>query len=119
MKLHSLRGRKTCEKVLRHGRVWKGRTLVVRLDTRRPRTAREKEMGLFVGTLASGKLHKSAVVRNRMRRRCREALRIVVKDMKTLPDAQLILAPRLVSLTCPFEEIVVDVRTFLSILSKL
>jgi ribonuclease P protein component len=70
---------------------------------------------LFVGTLVSTKLEKSAVKRNRMRRRCREAFRITIKEMSQLPMAncQLLLAPRASSLNCDFEELREDTENFL------
>lgn len=72
---------------------------------------------LYVGTLASSKTEKSAVKRNRMRRRCRESLRREVREKSALPTMQLLLMPRRSSLTCDFEEIVNDVRAFLSSVS--
>jgi RNase P protein component len=51
-----------------------------------------------------------------MRRRCREAFRIVVRELGE-PSAlslQLLLIPRSSSLKCPFPEIQEDVRNFLS-----
>lgn len=70
--------------------------------------------GLFVGALISAKTEKSAVKRNRMRRRCKEALRREVKIKSKLPTMQLLLMPRRSSLTCDFAEIEEDVRAFLS-----
>jgi ribonuclease P protein component len=69
---------------------------------------------LYVGTAASAKLEKSAVKRNRMRRRCREALRITVREIAELPTLQLLIAPRSSSLDCAFADILQDVRDFLS-----
>lgn len=74
--------------------------------------------GLYVGSYASTRLSKRAVDRNRMRRRCKEALRIVTKEMQELPTAQLLLSPRSSSLTCDYADIVGDVRSFLSFLSQ-
>jgi len=70
--------------------------------------------GLYVGTAASVKVHKSAVKRNRMRRRCREALRVYVKDMAKLPTCQLLITPKIASLTCDYHEIKNDIETFLT-----
>lgn len=42
--------------------------------------------GLYIGVLTSAKLHKSAVKRNRMRRRCREAMRIVMQGVTALGE---------------------------------
>lgn len=71
--------------------------------------------GLYVGTLASTKLSKKAVERNRMRRRCREALRTIVREQGSLPSAQLLLCPRSASLRSPFAAIQGDITAFLSV----
>jgi ribonuclease P protein component len=73
---------------------------------------------IYVGTFASVKLHKSAVKRNRMRRRCREALRTALLDKKSFPTVQLLMSPRSSSLTCDFADIQSDVTAFLSSVSK-
>ena len=70
--------------------------------------------GIYIGTLASTKLDKSAVKRNRMRRRCREALRTTLPAYETLPTTQLLIVPRSSSLTAPFAAIQQDIQTFLS-----
>ncbi|NOS68067.1 MAG: hypothetical protein HOO67_06960 [Candidatus Peribacteraceae bacterium] len=116
MKLLRLRGRKTCDRLIRQGNVWKGRHMVVRWlpgHPRHPGVNRASE-GIYVGTLASTKLDKSAVKRNRMRRRCRESLRIALKTLDGLPTTQLLLAPRSTSLGAPFAEIQSDISAFLS-----
>jgi ribonuclease P protein component len=118
MELSRLRGRKVCDRVMRNGNVWKGKTFVVRWLPGPPRTSLPGGSGLFVGTFASGKLHKSAVKRNRMRRRCREALRTTVRERQNLPTVQLLLSPRSPSLTCDFHDIVQDVHAFLSTLDS-
>lgn len=64
--------------------------------------------GLYIGVLTSTKLHKSAVKRNRMRRRCREAMRLAVLSKEQMPAVQLLLLPRSSSLSAPFDELVVD-----------
>ena len=74
-------------------------------------------MALYVGTAASIKLHKSAVKRNRMRRRCREALRKIVKEHKNLPTLQLLITPKAASLDAEFNDINSDVEAFLSHIS--
>ena len=136
MKLSRLKGRKTSERLLREGNVWKGNTFVVRWTEGAPRLhqqpspklwpskgfgeqARNQRVNtvaqcLFVGALISAKTEKSAVKRNRMKRRCKEAFRKEVKERSDLPTMQLLLAPRRSSLECDFEEIVSDVREFLS-----
>ncbi len=83
-----------------------------------PRTLPKESEGFYVGTFASSKLHKSAVKRNRMRRRCREALRKTVREREKLPTVQLLLSPRSPSLTCDFGDVVADVESFLSSLDS-
>lgn len=112
-----LRGRKTCDRLIRQGSVWKGRHLLIRWLTGHPRhpDADRASEAIYAGTLASSKLDKSAVRRNRMRRRCREALRVA---LRTLPASactmQLLVVPRSSSLNAPFTEIQKDILAFLS-----
>lgn len=116
MKLQHLRGRKICERVIRKGKLWRGKTMVIRWMPGAPfhPAADPTKPALYVGTLASTKLDKSAVKRNRMRRRCREALRTEVKSMTETPAAQLLLCPLSASLMAPFADIQDDIRRFLS-----
>jgi len=118
MKLLRLHGRKTSEYLLRKGRVWKGKTFNAYWLPGPPRHPNVDALrtALYVGTFGSAKLHKSAVVRNRMRRRIREALRVTVRELDKIPTAQLLLNPRSASLTAPFEDIERDVRTLLTLL---
>ncbi len=120
MPLQRLRGRKICDFVLRKGKVWKGKTLSVRFVLGAPRhpAVDPEAQALYVGCFASSKLDKSAVRRNRMRRRCREALRISLNKHGDLPAAQLLLCPKTASLDAPFEDILGDVSTFLSTLAQ-
>lgn len=115
MKLQRLSGRKTNDLVRRKGRPWKGKTMVIRVLPGSPKTLPE-QTGIFLGSQASVKLHKSAVKRNRMRRRCREALRKEIAQYDTLPTVQLLLSPRSSSLTCAHSDIQADVQAFLSTL---
>jgi len=114
MKLLRLKGRKTSEQLLRKGMAWKGKHLTIRWLPGIPRI--ETKEGLYLGTFASGKLNDSAVTRNRMRRRCREALRLAVQTEEHLPSAQLLVSPRSSSLHVPFRDLQQEVRTFLSVL---
>jgi RNase P protein component len=99
--------------------VWKGKTMMVRWLPGVPRKAGLVEQhGFYFGTYASTKLHKSAVKRNYMRRRVREAFRTFVKNDHNLPTAQLLVTPKIASLDAPFELIQSDVQTFLSVLPK-
>lgn len=115
MKLLHIRSRKACDIIMRKGQVWKGKTMIVRWLPGAPRKEGAPELkGLYLGTYASGKLDKSAVKRNRMRRRCREAFRRLVKNQDDLVTAQLLVTPKIGTLVTPFEQIESDVRTFLS-----
>lgn len=69
---------------------------------------------IYAGTIASTKLDKSAVKRNRMRRRCREALRLALMRYDELSTTQLLIAPRTSSLTVPFGALTEDIQAFLS-----
>lgn len=119
MRLLRLRGRKVCDALLRKGLTWKGKTLAVRWLPSPPRhpSTDPSAVALYVGSFASTKLDKSAVRRNRMRRRCREALRVLSKERADLPAAQLLLCPRSSSLDAPFSAIEADVTAFLQILA--
>jgi len=150
MKLSRLSGRKINEYVMRKGGKWNGKTMTIKWLPGAPASARRAMAGrpkgpnydpaenaLYVGTYAPIKLHKSAVKRNRMRRRVREAWRRVVKEMPTcapsasseqktngasvdrkkIPTMQLLIAPRSSSLTCEFADIENDVRAFISTVS--
>lgn len=72
--------------------------------------------GIYLGTFASAALDPSAVRRNRMRRRCREALRIVIQALPTKPSVQLLVSPRSASLDAPFDTIRADAEAFFSLL---
>ncbi|MDO8649589.1 MAG: ribonuclease P protein component [Candidatus Peregrinibacteria bacterium] len=115
MKLQRLRGRKICDRVIRTGRLWKGKVLMVRWLPGAPRhPSATAAPAVYAGALASAKLDKSAVKRNRMRRRCREALRTVLQGFQTLPSVQLLIVPRSSSLQCNFSDIRADIQSFLS-----
>ncbi len=118
MQLLRLRGRKVCDRVLRHGALWKGKNLHIRWLPGHPRhpAAKTGEAAVYAGTVASTKLDKSAVKRNRMRRRCREALRLELRGTTTIPTVQLLILPRSSSLKAPFSAIQADIRLFLSFL---
>ncbi len=109
MKLLRLSGRKVCERVKQKGYLWKGKHMQARLLRGLPRTLpASAPAGLYIGVLTSTKLHKSAVKRNRMRRRCREAIRLTALPLEKLPAVQLLLLPRSSSLSAPFDEILAD-----------
>ncbi|MDD5751177.1 MAG: ribonuclease P protein component [Candidatus Peribacteraceae bacterium] len=119
MKPLHLHGRKVCQHVLTKGTFWRGKTMTIRWLSGVPlpvwRELKERApQGLYIGTFAPLSLSKRAVDRNRMRRRIREALRILLKEEQEFPAAQLLLAPRSSSLSCDFAEIVADIRAFLS-----
>lgn len=119
MQLLRLSGRKVCDKVIDKGFVWKGKTMIVRWLPGAPPRMPKDRFALYFGTLASTHLHKSAVKRNRMRRRCKEAFRLAVKnaDAKNTGQKQsyqLLVSPRSASLMCAFGDIETDVSRFLS-----
>ena len=120
MKLSRLRGRKINDHVLRKGSMWKGKHLSVRWIAGAPRhpSIDPAKPGVYAGTLISAKTEPSSVKRKRMRRRCREALRVAVKSIPEIPASQLLILPRSSSLTCAFPEIEEDIRKFLSVLTS-
>ncbi len=119
MQFERLSGRKINETVLRRGKVWRGKTVYIHYLRGAPRRVGvdPKKSVLYIGTFASTKLHMSAVTRNRMRRRVREAFRTVAKEWRDIAPMQLLLSPRLASLKVPFPEIQRDIRVFLSTMS--
>lgn len=118
MQLKRLSGRKINERVLKRGNIWKGKTLMARWLSGPPQhpLVNPSTRALYTGTFASSKLDKKAVNRNRMRRRCREALRLAVAQRTDLPTVQLLLSPRSSSLRCAFEDIQADITALLSTL---
>ena len=118
MELKRLTGRKTSEFLMRKGRRWRGKTINVHWLPGSPRKGEALlPPGVYIGTFASTKLDKSAVKRNRMRRRVREAFRLTVGEAENLPSVQLLVSPASASLKAPFEEIREDVLRFLSTLT--
>jgi ribonuclease P protein component len=116
MHLSRLRGRKNNERLQRQGMLWKGKHLWMRFAPGAPRhpAIDPTKPGIYVGAVTSAKLDKSAVKRNRMRRRCREGLRVLVKEQPDFGPLQLLIIPRSSSLSAPFSEISQDLRAFLS-----
>lgn len=123
MQLLHLSGRKTCDRVLRKGNLWRGKAMQIRWMPGIPSTAQQRfagraPHGLYLGTFAPLSLSKRAVDRNRMRRRCREALRITLQQESAFPSFQLLLSPRSSSLSCDFAVILTDVRSLLTFLRQ-
>lgn len=118
MKLSRLSGRKVNDYLRRKGEVFRGKTMTIRYLQKAPHhpNVDPEQPALYVGTQASAKLHKSAVKRNRMRRRCKEALRTTVADMQLKSPVQMILAPKSASLDCDFQEIIGDIEKFMRML---
>lgn len=116
MKLNRLSGRKVNDYLRRKGKLWKGKTMSIKWLRSAPKHPNidPSAMAIYIGTAASIKLDKSAVKRNRMRRRCREGFRRTLKSHKKLPTIQLLLSPRSASLDCDFDDIISDVESFLS-----
>ncbi|MBM3227323.1 ribonuclease P protein component [Candidatus Peribacteria bacterium] len=117
MSLLRLKGRKACDRLQKLGNSWKGKHMVVRWMLGPPRGV--KAAGVYFGMRASTKLDKSAVRRNRMRRRCKEAFRLAIAELPPINvSAQLFLSPRASSLTVDFSELQSDARRFLSFLTS-
>ena len=70
--------------------------------------------GIYLGTYASAALDPSAVRRNRMRRRCREALRLTIGNLPERSSVQLLVTPTRASLDAPFEALQRDADAFFS-----
>jgi ribonuclease P protein component len=119
MHLLRLSGRKTCDRVQRQGTVWKGKTFIARWLPGAPRnlSVPPKRAAIYLGTYASAALDASAVRRNRMRRRVREALRLGIDAAPETPTIQLLVSPRSASLDAPFPVLQEDVMSFLRTLS--
>ncbi len=118
MQILHLRGRKRCDFLRTRGTVWKGRHMVVRwLPGRLPGEKVRPEGSIYVGSFAGAKLDKSAVNRNRMRRRCKEAFRLALRETAREYSATcLLIAPRSSSLQCAFAELQREASAFLSTL---
>jgi ribonuclease P protein component len=103
---------------MRHGRSWRGKHIHARILAGAPRhpAVKTQRTALYVGAVVSSKTDKSAVRRNRMRRRCREALRVFIKNKRISSPAQLLLLPRSSSLDADFKELQDDVDSLLSFL---
>ncbi len=117
MKLRRLQGRKVNSVIQRKGRAWKGQTMVIKwLPGTPPSKGRQGPLaeGMYLGTFASAALDSSAVRRNRMRRRCREALRLTIETLPARQSMQLLVSPRAASLDAPFELLLRDVVAFFS-----
>jgi len=121
MRLSHLHGRKTCDRVRTKGKVWRGNMMVIRWLSEDSYSVQEalSPSAIFLGTYAPQTLHASAVKRNRMRRRCREAFRLVLREYTSpFPSVQVLVCPRSASLSAPFTDILADVRHFLSLLTR-
>ncbi|MBM3230845.1 ribonuclease P protein component [Candidatus Peregrinibacteria bacterium] len=120
MHLSRLRGRKVNELVLSKGERWNGKTMTIRFIMGHPKnlSAPPKPGAFYLGTFASSRLDASAVKRNRMRRRCREALRLSLAQCVGLPAVQVLMTPRPASMTCDFADIAADAGMFLALLKR-
>jgi ribonuclease P protein component len=113
MNIQRLSGRKQVLWLRRKGRVFKTKTMVLTYVVSAPLLKEPTEPTWYIGTAASVKLNKLAVKRNRMRRRCREAVRTSLIDRHNLPTLQLLIAPRSASLDAPYAQIKEDVEQFI------
>lgn len=114
MQLVRLNGRSANNRVLRKGQLWRGTYCTIRYLPGVPfnQSAELPEDTVFIGSYAPVALHKHAVKRNRMRRRCKEALLYTLKLHKKMPTVQLLLAPKLSSLEADYDLIKTDMNRF-------
>ncbi len=120
MHLLHLRGRKNCDRVLRQGKRWSGKALAAVWVCGEPKTSATSVAGIYCGTVVPASVDASAVRRNTMRRRCREALRLTLAAWNgpDLPVAQLLLRPRSASLSAPFGDLLQEMGQLLLALSR-
>jgi ribonuclease P protein component len=116
MNIKRLLGRKHILGLRRKGKVFKTKTMVFVYMLGPPPLKEEATNAWYIGTAASTKLHKLAVKRNRMRRRCREAVRTTILPEQNLPTLQLLISPKSASLDAPYAQLKTDVEQFLTLL---
>jgi ribonuclease P protein component len=83
-KTHRFHGHRSLDYTYRHGKTAKGQGLILRY-------APAKNENYRLSVVVSKKVSKSAVVRNRIRRRLYESVRIIDKEKK-IPPVDLILS---------------------------
>lgn len=108
--LARLRGRKQNERVLKKGQVWVGKHMRVHYLFS-PLTEQ-----MCIGVRTPKQLSAKAVERNRMRRRCREAIRVSLAQPEKIPAVLLVVTPKSSSLRAPFTELQLDAQQLLLIL---
>lgn len=117
MKPSTLKGRKVNQRVLRQGKRWRGQTMIIHYTFGAPATAQEsKESTVYVGSFASLRLHKHAVKRNRMRRRCKEAVRLALAPVQKIATVQLLISPKPSSLDSDYSLLFKDAQSFIQFL---
>lgn len=114
MQLVRLNGRSANNRVLRKGQLWRGTYCSIRYVFGVPfnQLSDQPEGTVFLGSFASVSLHKHAVKRNRMRRRCKEALIETLKAHQKMPTVQLLLSPKFSSLESDYDLIKTDMHRF-------
>lgn len=105
--LDSLRGEREFRKVRAHGAAVRHPLFTLRLTDYRPRYGEAWRPRAIIGLVVSKKTLKSAVDRNRARRRVREALRTLPPELLPggLPACRAILLPNPGVLRAPFGEL--------------
>jgi len=119
MNIQRLSGRKQVGWLRRKGKVFKGKTMMFIHHLSPPLLSDSAVETWFIGTAASAKLSKLAVKRNRMRRRCREAVRTTIIEQQHLPTLQLLIIPRSASLDAPYVQLQEDVEQFIQFINNL
>ena len=104
MRLPTLKKRSDFQKIKADGRRWVGPCLVMQgmpsLGTQ------ENSVEPFrYGLIVSRKFSKKAVIRNRVRRRLKEALRLLISPNPETWTGSCVLIPRHAALTVPFDRL--------------
>lgn len=108
--LARLRGRKQNERVLKKGQIWVGKHMRAHF------VIVPVIENLCIGLRTPKQLSAKAVERNRMRRRCRESIRITLQTKQKIPTVLLVVTPKSSSLRAPFSELLIDAEHLLSTL---
>ena len=85
-KINRLKKRKDFEEVFRKGKSYKEQVVYIKVVSNKLRTSR-------FGFIVSKKISKKAVVRNKIKRRLRELVRINLKRIKSGIDGVLVALP--------------------------
>ncbi|WP_017442424.1 ribonuclease P protein component [Rickettsia gravesii] len=93
MSIISLKNQKEFELINKLGKKLHGRYFILIIATKLPKIFLESKYNTFLGIKVSRKLNKKAVVRNKIKRRIRHLIRIIVSDssFKAIKFAMIII----------------------------